>query len=74
MTTREHAAIISPKTLTVDGLPLTVTEDVNIETGVGINILHVGIICKDLQLSGDTHQLNEETPIYDQLKKEFDRQ
>lgn len=70
MTTPEHTVTIGPNAIIVDGLPLTICEDVKIELGAGISIVHVGIICKDIQLNQDGSHAHGTTPLRVLLKKE----
>ena len=67
---RLHKAKVSPKSVTIDGFPITVLEDPTIEQTDSLTVLHVGIFCQHVELNGDTHQLDEATPIYDQIVKE----
>lgn len=64
---RLHQAQISRRQLTVDGLPLTIDEAVHIERFADLQLLKVNIYCQEIVLNGDTHDLDEPTPIWDQL-------
>ena len=65
---RLHQAQISRRQLTVDGLKLTVDEDVHIERlAPDLQLLKVNIYCQEIILNGDTHDLDEPTPIWDAL-------
>ena len=65
---RLHRAQLSPNGLTIDGVKMTVHEDVQVETlAPDIHMLSVQIICESIVLNGDTHDLDEPTPIWDQL-------
>lgn len=65
---RLHQAEISRRQLTVDGLPLTVDEDVHIERlAPDLQRLKVNIYCQSITLNGDNHDLDEPTPIWDAL-------
>lgn len=65
---RLHQAEISRRQLTVDGLNLTVDEDVHIERlDTDLQLLKVNIYCQSITLNGDTHDLDEPTPIWDAL-------
>ena len=65
---RLHNITITPRIVTLDGLPLTVHENgPNWEhLGEGIHIVHLPVIARNVTLHGDNHQLDEPTPIYDQ--------
>lgn len=65
---RLHQAQISRRQLTVDGLNITVDEDVHIERlAPDLQLLKVNIYCQEIVLNGDTHDLDEPTPIWDAL-------
>lgn len=67
---RLHKAKVSPKSIIIDGLPLTVLENPTIEHLGDLTVIHVGIFCQHVEIDGDTHQPDEPTPIYDQVIKE----
>ena len=65
---RLHQAQISRRQITVDGLPLTVSENVNIEPlAPDLQLLSVEIYCQSITLNGDNHTNPEPTPIWDAL-------
>lgn len=66
---RLHHVTITPRNVTIDGVPLTVREDGPIiePIGLGMSIVHVPVIASTAIISGDTHDPDELTPIYDQL-------
>ena len=65
---RLHNITITPRSVTLDGLPLTVHENgPNWEhLGEGAHIVHIPVIARTAIISGDTHDPDEPTPIYDQ--------
>lgn len=65
---RLHHVTITPRSVTIDGVPLTVREDgPHIEpTGLDVSIVHLPVIARTVTLQGDTHDPDEPTPIYDQ--------
>lgn len=69
---RLHRIRISPRSITLDGIPLLHSdESPTIETlGPDIHLVHLAVYADHIQLDGDSHQLPEATPIYDQLKEQ----
>lgn len=69
---RLHNITITPRSVTLDGLPLTVHENgPNWEhLGEGAHIVHIPVLARLVTLHGDTHDPDEPTPIYDQLMDE----
>ena len=69
---RPHHITITPRSVTIDGIPLTAHETgPTIEPlGPGLQIVHIPVIAEHATLQGDTHQPDEPTPIYDQLMEE----
>ena len=69
---RPHKINIAPRSITLDGLPLLHSDEApTIETlGPDIHLVHLTIYADHIQLDGDSHQLPEATPIYDQLKEQ----
>lgn len=65
---RLHNVTITPRSVTIDGLPLTVHENgPNWEhLGEGAHIVHIPVLARLVTLHGDTHDPDEPTPIYDQ--------
>lgn len=67
---RLHNITITPRSITLDGIPLTVYEGTEWEhIGNGRYIVHIPLLAR-LTRQGDTHKLDEPTPIYDQLMDE----
>lgn len=66
---RLHNITITPRSITLDGIPLIVREDgPRIEpVGAGVSIVHLPVIARTVTVAGDTHDPDEPTPIYDQL-------
>lgn len=69
---RLHNITITPRGVTIDGVPLIVREDgPRIEpVGAGVSIVHLPVFASTVTLQGDTHDPDEPTPIYDQLMDE----
>lgn len=69
---RAHKLRISPRGITLDGIPLLHSDEApTIETlGPGIHLVHLAVYADHIQLDGDTHDSPEPTPIYDQLKEQ----
>lgn len=67
-----HNVTITPRSVTIDGVPLTVRKDGPIiETiGLDMSVVHIPVIARNVTLQGDTHDPDEPTPIYDQLMDE----
>lgn len=66
---RLHHVTITPRSVTIDGIPLTVRENgPTIEPiGLDMSIVHIPVIASTAIISGDTHDPDEPTPTYDQL-------
>lgn len=66
---RPHHVTITPRSVTLDGVPLVVHEDgPRVDTlGADLSIVHIPVITRTVTLQGDTHHPDEPTPIYDQL-------
>lgn len=68
---RLHHITITPRSVTIDGIPLTVDETgprvEQIDPDYPLSIVHIPIIAEHVTLQGDTHDPDEPTPIYDQL-------
>ena len=68
---RLHNITITPRGVTIDGQRLTVLEDgPSVEPFGPVQIVHIPVIAEHVTLSGDTHDPDEPTPIYDQLMDE----
>lgn len=69
---RLHNITITPRSITLDGIPLTVDETGPIIEPIGLDmsIVHIPVIARTAIISGDTHDPDEPTPIYDQLMDE----
>lgn len=69
---RLHNITITPRGVTLDGVPLTIREDGPIiePIGLDVSIVHVPVVARTAIVAGDTHDPDEPTPIYDQLMDE----
>lgn len=69
---RPHKLRISPRNITLDGIPLLHSDETpTIETiSPNLHRVHLTVYASHIQLDGDTHHTPEDTPIYNQLKKE----
>lgn len=69
---RLHDVEISPRSVRIDGAPITTEEaGPHVETlGPELHIVHIPVFARTVTLNGDTHDPDEGTPIYDQLVKE----
>ena len=69
---RLHNITITPRSVTIDGMPLTVREGGPIiePIGLDVSIVHIPVIARTVTVEGDTHDPDEPTPIYDQLMDE----
>ena len=69
---RLHRIRVNPNGITIDGIPLTHSEEPpTVEIlGPGIHLVHLTVYADNVQLDGDRHYTPEATPIYDQLKEE----
>lgn len=69
---RLHKLRISPRGITLDGLPILHSdEDITIKVlRHDIHRVHLTIYADSVQLDGDTHHTPEATPIYDRLKEQ----
>lgn len=70
---RPHKLRVSPRGVTLDGLPLLHSEEPpTIETlGLNLHRVHLAVYADSVQLDGDNHHTPEDTPIYDRLKEEL---
>lgn len=66
---RLHHVTITPRSVTIDGVPLIVREDGPIIEPIGLDmsIVHIPVIAEHVTIQGDTHHPDEPAPIYDQL-------
>lgn len=66
---RLHNVTVTPRSVTLDGIPLTVHENgPNWEhLGEGAHIVHIPVLARPVTLHVDPHHSDEPTPIYDQL-------
>ena len=64
-----HNVTITPRSVTIDGVPLTVRKDGPIiePIGLDLSIVHVPVVAHTAIVSGDTHDTDEPAPIYEQL-------
>lgn len=69
---RPHRIRVSPRGITLDGIPLLHSEEFpTVETlAPGIHLVHLAVYADSIQLDGDSHHTPEATPIYDRLKEE----
>lgn len=67
---RPHKINISPRSITLDGIPLLHSDEAPaIETiSPNLHLVHLTVYADRIQLDGDSHYNGEETPIYDLLK------
>lgn len=67
---RLHEINISPRSITIDGIPLLHSDAApTVETlAPDLHLVHLTVYASRIQLDGDTHHNPEPTPIYDQLK------
>ena len=70
---RPHKLRISPRGITLDGIPLLHSDEApTVETPApGIHRVRLAVYADHIQLDGDNHHTPEATPIYDQLKEEL---
>lgn len=70
---RLHRIRVNPNGITLDGIPLTHSEELpTIETlAPSVHLVHLAVYADNVQLGGDRHYTPEATPIYDQLKEEW---
>lgn len=68
---RPHRIRVSPRGVTLDGIPLIHSDEgPTIETILpNLHRVHLTIYADSIQLDGDNHHTPEDTPIYDQLKE-----
>lgn len=69
---RPHRINVSPRGITLDGLPLLHSDEAPTVEILRPNIhrVHLTIYADRIQLDGDDHHTPEATPIYDQLKEQ----
>ena len=69
---RPHRIRVSPRGVTLDGIPLLHSDEPpTIETlGPNIHLVHLTVYADHIQLDGDNHHTPEATPVYDQLKEQ----
>ncbi|HCG2981522.1 TPA: hypothetical protein NJV69_002539 [Corynebacterium striatum] len=69
---RSHRIRVSPRGVTLDGIPLLHSDEgPTIETILpNLHRVHLTVYAGHIQLDGDNHHTPEDTPIYYQLKKE----
>lgn len=69
---RPHRIRVSPRGITLDGIPLLHSDEApTVETPApGIHRVHLTVYADHIQLDGDNHHAPEGTPIYDRLKEE----
>lgn len=69
---RPHKINLSPRSITLDGIPLLHGDEApTIETvAPGLHRVRLTVYADRIQLDGDTHDSPEPTPIYDQLKEQ----
>lgn len=69
---RLHRIRVSPRGITLDGIPLLHSDEApTVETlAPGIHLVHLAVYADNIQLDGDDHHTPEDTPIYYQLKEQ----
>ena len=69
---RPHRINVSPRGITLDGIPLLHSDEApRVETlSPNLHRVHLTIYADSIQLDGDNHHTPEDTPIYDQLKEQ----
>lgn len=69
---RPHRIRVSPRGVTLDGIPLIHSDEgPTVETlAPGIHLVHLAVYADSIQLDGDNHHTPEDTPIYYQLKEQ----
>lgn len=69
---RLHKLHISPRGITLDGIPLLHSDEApRVETlSPNLHRVHLTVYADHIQLDGDNHQPPEDTPIYNQLKEQ----
>lgn len=69
---RPHKINISPRSITLDGIPLLHSDETpTVETlAPDLYRVNLTVYASRVQLRGDNHNEPETTPIYDQLKEE----
>ncbi|MDK7047779.1 hypothetical protein QP324_04210 [Corynebacterium sp. UMB0012] len=69
---RPHKIDISPRSITLDGIPLLHSDEApTVETvAPGLHRVRLTVYADRIQLDGDNHHNPEPTPIYDQLKEQ----
>lgn len=67
---RPHRINLSPRGITLDGLPLLHSDEPpRVETlSPNLHRVHLAVYADSVQLDGDSHQLPEATPTYDHIK------
>lgn len=70
---RPHRIRVSPRGITLDGIPLLHSDEApTVETPApSIHRVHLTVYADRIQLDGDNHHTPEDTPIYDRLKEEL---
>ena len=76
MTIRLHEIEISPRSVRIDGVPVTVdTPGPSVFTphpGEDLHIVHIPVLAQSVTLNGDIHAPDAGTPVYDQLVAEIE--
>lgn len=69
---RPHKLRVSPRGVTLDGIPLIHSDEgPTIETILpNLHRVHLTVYAGHIQLDGDNHHTPEDTPIYYQLKEQ----
>lgn len=69
---RPHRINVSPRGITLDGLPLLHSDEApRVETlSPNLHRVHLAVYADSVQLDSDNHHTPEDTPIYDQLKEQ----
>lgn len=69
---RPHKLRVSPRGVTLDGIPLLHSdESPTVKTlSPNLHLVHLIVYAESVQLDGDNHHIPEATPIYFQLKEQ----
>lgn len=64
-----HTIDIGPQHITIDGTRIVAHADGPTikDTGLGVTVVNVPVLCDNVTLNGDPYRSNESTPIYDAL-------
>ena len=67
-----HAVDIGPRHITIDGTRIVAHADGPTikDTGLGVTVVNIPVLCDNVTLNGDPYQSTEPTPIYNELLAE----